>query len=519
MTTLLLILQVILVIVITISVLLQKSSSIGLGQYSGSNESLFGAKGPAGFLAKFTAVMGILFVINTLALAYFYQKDAKSSIIDSVDTSKMIEQNAVPSSPSVPSVPQNNAIVAPNAPTTTQENTALPNIGENINKAVQSVDANLTQGIENIATSVEGNLSSAADSLKDGLSTAGENLKDGLSTAGENLKDGAAKLLTGAKDNLDSAGNSISNTAQNIGENLSQGAENVANSVEGNLSSAADSLKDGLSTAGENLKGGLSTAGENLKDGVAEVANSAKEGLQNLGDKIKSLIPDDGILQWSDVKFPDFDLSWFDTHTAQKAENLGKVAKGMSKDEIYALIDPDKTNGIYGDREWDFAFNLNKEKGEAQICKFKIIFDKDYKVASTFYYPKGCADISPVQLQNQNLELETDFLFDFDKDTIKQEGFETIALSVNQIDKNMVRKVKVLGYTDPLGSDDYNLKLSQRRADAVKAELVKNGVPAEIITAMGMGEADQVVTCDGKTGDALKECLKPNRRVVIQTTY
>ena len=442
MTTLLLILQVILVIVITISVLLQKSSSIGLGQYSGSNESLFGAKGPAGFLAKFTAVMGILFVINTLALAYFYQKDAKSSIIDSVDTSKMIEQNTVPSSPSVPSVPQNNAIVAPNAPTTTQENTALPNIGENINKAVQSVDANLTQGIENIATSVEGN-----------------------------------------------------------------------------LSSAADSLKDGLSTAGENLKGGLSTAGENLKDGVAEVANSAKEGLQNLGDKIKSLIPDDGILQWSDVKFPDFDLSWFDTHTAQKAENLGKVAKGMSKDEIYALIDPDKTNGIYGDREWDFAFNLNKEKGEAQICKFKIIFDKDYKVASTFYYPKGCADISPVQLQNQNLELETDFLFDFDKDTIKQEGFETIALSVNQIDKNMVRKVKVLGYTDPLGSDDYNLKLSQRRADAVKAELVKNGVPAEIITAMGMGEADQVVTCDGKTGDALKECLKPNRRVVIQTTY
>ena len=124
-----------------------------------------------------------------------------------------------------------------------------------------------------------------------------------------------------------------------------------------------------------------------------------------------------------------------------------------------------------------------------------------------------------MQLQNQNLELETDFLFDFDKDTIKQEGFETIALSVNQIDKNMVRKVKVLGYTDPLGSDDYNLKLSQRRADAVKAELVKNGVPAEIITAMGMGEADQVVTCDGKTGDALKECLKPNRRVVIQTTY
>ncbi|PCM54292.1 preprotein translocase subunit SecG, partial [Campylobacter sp. BCW_8712] len=54
MITLLIILQFIIVVVICIAVLLQKSSSIGLGAYSGSNESLFGAKGPAGFLAKFT---------------------------------------------------------------------------------------------------------------------------------------------------------------------------------------------------------------------------------------------------------------------------------------------------------------------------------------------------------------------------------------------------------------------------------------------------------------------------------
>ena len=54
MTTVLLILQFVLTAILTVSVLLQKSSSIGLGAYSGSNESLFGAKGPAGFMAKFT---------------------------------------------------------------------------------------------------------------------------------------------------------------------------------------------------------------------------------------------------------------------------------------------------------------------------------------------------------------------------------------------------------------------------------------------------------------------------------
>ena len=54
MTSTLLIIQIVLAILITIAVLLQKSSSIGLGAYSGSNESVFGAKGPASFLAKIT---------------------------------------------------------------------------------------------------------------------------------------------------------------------------------------------------------------------------------------------------------------------------------------------------------------------------------------------------------------------------------------------------------------------------------------------------------------------------------
>jgi preprotein translocase subunit SecG len=53
-TSFLLIVQIILVVILVIAVLLQKSSSIGLGAYSGSNDSVFGAKGPSSFLAKTT---------------------------------------------------------------------------------------------------------------------------------------------------------------------------------------------------------------------------------------------------------------------------------------------------------------------------------------------------------------------------------------------------------------------------------------------------------------------------------
>ncbi len=107
MTGTLLVLQFIIAAVLTIAIMLQKSSSIGLGAYSGSNESLFGAKGPAGFMAKFTFVIGFLFIINTLALGYFYNQEKKVSVAEDIKIVKPI----VPIAPSIPVTP-----VAPKAP-------------------------------------------------------------------------------------------------------------------------------------------------------------------------------------------------------------------------------------------------------------------------------------------------------------------------------------------------------------------------------------------------------------------
>ena len=101
----LLILQFVFAILITIIVLLQKSSSIGLGAYSGSNESLFGAKGPAGFLAKLTFGLGLLFVINTIALSYLYVQDSKKSIIDEVNIQIPITPSLPSSEPLAPQAP------------------------------------------------------------------------------------------------------------------------------------------------------------------------------------------------------------------------------------------------------------------------------------------------------------------------------------------------------------------------------------------------------------------------------
>jgi len=117
MTSTLMIIQIVLAIAITIAILLQKSSSIGLGAYSGSNESLFGAKGPMGFLAKITFGLGLLFIINTLALGYLYNQANTHSVTDTIKTETPAKQPTKPFIPASPEKTTPEAPAAPEAPT------------------------------------------------------------------------------------------------------------------------------------------------------------------------------------------------------------------------------------------------------------------------------------------------------------------------------------------------------------------------------------------------------------------
>lgn len=112
--------------------------------------------------------------------------------------------------------------------------------------------------------------------------------------------------------------------------------------------------------------------------------------------------------------------------------------------------------------------------------------------------------------------LSGDFLFDFNKSNLSEMGKQTLSKIADELKANNVKSATVIGYTDRLGSDAYNLRLSQARANAAKQYLISQNVGANI-TAVGRGKADQIEACEGVTGQALKDCLKPNRRVVIST--
>ena len=102
-----------------------------------------------------------------------------------------------------------------------------------------------------------------------------------------------------------------------------------------------------------------------------------------------------------------------------------------------------------------------------------------------------------------------DFVFDSGKATIKSQAVENFSKVIEFINTYPDKKVRIEGHTDSTGSNKLNLKLSQYRADAVKALLVKNGIVASHIEAVGMGEDFPIAENTTKAGKA------KNRRVEI----
>ena len=126
-----------------------------------------------------------------------------------------------------------------------------------------------------------------------------------------------------------------------------------------------------------------------------------------------------------------------------------------------------------------------------------------------------------VQLVDQLAELEAkqtepgmvltlgDVLFDTGRAELKSGAFTTIDRLSVFMRENPERTLSIEGYTDAVGSDTYNLNLSQRRADAVRAALAYRGIDGGRIATKGFGKANPVasnVTAEGR---------QRNRRVEI----
>lgn len=214
--------------------------------------------------------------------------------------------------------------------------------------------------------------------------------------------------------------------------------------------------------------------------------------------------------------------------TFPNLDNLRQVKAGLNKNQIITLIGaPHFNEGFAGVREWNYLFNFRGSDGAVTQCEYKILFDDD-KIARSFYWnPEACADVlnppAKAAPQVERFTLSADVLFAFDKyklSAIKPQGHEDLDALAQKLTAPDAKAeyIHVIGYTDRLGSADYNQTLSERRAATVRDYLAGKGVASDRIDAEGRGEADPVKTCDDKSRAKLIACLAPNRRVVVEAT-
>ncbi|MGL6052825.1 MAG: porin OmpAII [Aeromonas salmonicida] len=124
---------------------------------------------------------------------------------------------------------------------------------------------------------------------------------------------------------------------------------------------------------------------------------------------------------------------------------------------------------------------------------------------------------------DKSFSLSSDVLFAFGKSTLKPEGVASLNTLYQQIVDVQPKdgSAVVVGYTDRIGSDGYNLKLSEARARTVADFLVGKGLPAGKVSIDGRGKAEPVTgtQCDGiKAKAQLIACLAPDRRVEVRVT-
>lgn len=126
----------------------------------------------------------------------------------------------------------------------------------------------------------------------------------------------------------------------------------------------------------------------------------------------------------------------------------------------------------------------------------------------------GAAPAKPAAAKPEKVTTASAVNFDFDRYVIRPDARGKLDDMVGKLRNVNLEVVIAVGHADRLGGDAYNMKLSVRRADSVKAYLVSKGVAASRVYTEGKGERQPVKDCKGSgKSKALIACLEPNRRV------
>ncbi len=147
----------------------------------------------------------------------------------------------------------------------------------------------------------------------------------------------------------------------------------------------------------------------------------------------------------------------------------------------------------------------NDYAAHSALIGIRYNFGTPAPVQTAVYTPPAPTRPAPARATPRNYLV----FFDFNKSDLTSDARGIVDQAAQNTKTVNVTRLEVTGYTDTVGSDDYNMRLSRRRAESVSAELQAKGVPASEIAVYAMGKHDLLVP----TADGVRE--PQNRRVQI----
>jgi OOP family OmpA-OmpF porin len=141
------------------------------------------------------------------------------------------------------------------------------------------------------------------------------------------------------------------------------------------------------------------------------------------------------------------------------------------------------------------------------------------KAAPAMAAPAVAAPAAAPKPAGQKVTLAADALFDFNKATLRNEGKAKLDKVAGDIKNIKLEVIIAVGHADRIGTDAYNQKLSEKRAEAVKAYLVSKGIEPNRVYTEGKGKKQPITKadqCKGPKSKKVIDCLQPDRRVEIE---
>lgn len=129
--------------------------------------------------------------------------------------------------------------------------------------------------------------------------------------------------------------------------------------------------------------------------------------------------------------------------------------------------------------------------------------------------PAVRTEAEPPPAQPVRVYVGADAFFAFNEAELQPQAKRALDRIAGRASAADAASIRIVGYADRLGSEDYNYSLSQRRAEAVHRYLLEQGVPPSAVSVEARGENDPTVACEGRQGEELIACLQPNRRTEI----